>query len=312
MRNKLSYLFFLLFLFCSVPYLLTVVLSGKEEAKPVDFQTHTSGYTVTVSGKPMDLEAYLLGVLPTQISMDDEKEALKAQAVILRTDILRRIGDKKNISQDSLPYKYESDDNLQEKLGERKYKITDQARKQAVGETTGEVITYEGKYIQPYFHGISVGTTLSAKEWFGKEIPYLQEKDSLKDVESPEYMTGIPVTYGQVVTQLKKENKISLSVEEARKSIRIKEKTGNGYVKKVQVGKYVMTGEAWAKCFQLNSTNFYLEPYDGKLRMVALGKGLGLGLSQYGANELAKDGKSYKNILKYYYTGIQITKMSDQ
>ena len=69
-------------------------------------------------------------------------------------------------------------------------------------------------------------------------------------------MTGIPVTYGQVVTQLKKENKISLSVEEARKSIRIKEKTGNGYVKKVQVGKYVMTGEAWAKCFQLNSTNF--------------------------------------------------------
>ena len=81
MRNKLSYLFFLLFLFCSVPYLLTVVLSGKEEAKPVDFQTHTSGYTVTVSGKPMDLEAYLLGVLPTQISMDDEKEALKAQQI---------------------------------------------------------------------------------------------------------------------------------------------------------------------------------------------------------------------------------------
>ena len=101
-------------------------------------------------------------------------------------------------------------------------------------------------------------------------------------------------------------------MEEAKKSIRIKEKTGNGYVKKVQVGKYVMTGEAWAKCFQLNSTNFYLEPYDGKLRMVALGKGLGLGLSQYGANELAKDGKSYKKILKYYYTGIQITKMSDQ
>ena len=51
MRNKLSYLFFLLFLFCSVPYLLTVVLSGKEEAKPVDFQTHTSGYTVTVERK---------------------------------------------------------------------------------------------------------------------------------------------------------------------------------------------------------------------------------------------------------------------
>ena len=52
----------------------------------------------------------------------------------------------------------------------------------------------------------------------------------------------------------------------------------------------------------------YLEPYDGKLRMVALGKGLGLGLSQYGANELAKDGKSYKNILKYYYTGIKLQK----
>lgn len=312
MRNKLSYLFFLLFLFCSVPYLLTVVLSGKEETKPVDFQTHSSGYTVTVNGKAMDLETYLLGVLPTQISMDEEKETLKAQAVILRTDIMRRMDGSKDVSQDSLPYKYEEDKNLKEKLGEQKYKITDQSRKQAVGETTGEVITCQGKYIQPYFHGISVGTTLSAKEWFGKDISYLQEKDSLKDVESPEYMTGIPVTYKQVVTQLEKEKKIKLTVEEAKKSIRIKEKTGNGYVKQVQIGKYVMSGEAWAKCFQLNSTNFYLEPYDGKLRMVALGKGLGLGMSQYGANELAKDGKSYKKILKYYYTGIQITKLSDQ
>lgn len=312
MRSKLSYLFFLLFLFCSVPYLLTVVLSGKEETKTVDFQTYSSGYTVTVDGKAMDLEAYLLGVLPTQISMDDEKEALKAQAAILRTDIVRKMGDKKNLSQDSLPYKFESDESLKKKLGEQKYKITDQSRKQAVGETTGQVLTYQGKYIQPYFHGISVGTTLSAKEWFGKDIPYLQEKDSLKDVESPEYMTGIPVTYGQVVTQLEKEKKIKLTVEEAKKSIRVKTKTGNGYVKQVQIGKYVMTGEAWAKCFHLNSTNFYLEPYDGKLRMVALGKGLGLGMSQYGANELAKDGKTYKKILKYYYTGIQITKLSHQ
>ena len=110
---------------------------------------------------------------------------------------------------------------------------------------------------------------------------------------------------------MKNDNDYKINVMDER-HIMIKEKTGNGYVKQVQIGKYVMSGEAWAKCFQLNSTNFYLEPYDGKLRMVALGKGLGLGMSQYGANELAKDQKSYKKILKYYYTGIQITKLSDQ
>ena len=136
------------------------------------------------------MESYLWMILPGQISLDDEEETLKAQAVILRTDIIRRIGNGKKIKEENLPYERMSDEKLKEALGSKKYSIKDHARKQAVSETLGEVLIYDGKYIEPFFHGISVGKTISGKEWFGKEFPYLKAKDSVKDVGSKRLYDG--------------------------------------------------------------------------------------------------------------------------
>lgn len=311
MKHKMSYIFFLLFLFVTIPYLITVSMTNRKEKQEIDFSTYDSGYTVTTAQKTMDLERYILGILPEQISMDCEEEAIKAQVVILRTDIVRRMEKKKTINEKQLPYKYQTDQELEDALGKKKFNLKDQERKRVVGDTLGEIITYKNQYIDPYFHGISVGTTLSAKEWFGKEIPYLKAKDSLDDVEAPEYMSIKLVTYKQIIDKLKQYKKMEVKQAVLEKELTLKNTTKNGYVKQVQAGDCVIAGQMWAQWFQLASNNFYLEPYDGKIRIICLGKGNGLGMSQYGANEMAKNKKGYKKILKYYYTGIEIKELSE-
>ena len=74
----------------------------------------------------------------------------------------------------------------------------------------------------------------------------------------------------------------------------------------MKAGETKIPGTLWAQWFSLASNNFYLEPYDGKMRMICLGQGNGLGMSQYGADQMAKEGSGYQEILKYYYTGVKI------
>lgn len=306
MRYKMSYFFFLIFLFMTIPYLITVSMTIRKEKKEINFETYDSGYKIISGKEEIDLEKYLLEIMPGQISMDYEEETLKAQAVILRTDILRRMGKSKTMKEENLPYQRQSDTELKKALGNKKYEIKDQLRKRCVSDTIGKVLFYGNSLIQPYYHGISVGTTLDAEEWFGKKIPYLKAKDSVRDVEAPEYMTVQNITYGEIVKKLKEKKGKELKVDELKKNLCLKRTTRNGYVKEVQAGTMIVSGELWAEWFHLSSNNFYLEAYDGKVRMICLGKGNGIGFSQYGANEMAKDAKGYEKILKYYYSGIKI------
>lgn len=307
MKYKMTYIFLALFLFFSIPYLITVFIASKNEEKEIDFDVYDSGYQIeTEDGKEIDLESYLWMILPEQISLDYEDETLKAQAVILRTDIIRRMGKGKKIKEEELPYERISDEKLKEALGSKKYSLRDQARKRAVSETLGETMTYKDDYIEPYFHGLSVGTTLSGEEWFGEGYPYLKEKDSLGDVESGDYMTVSVVTYGKILEKLKDAYHTETTIDQLKESLSVSQATKNGYVKEVKAGETKIPGTLWAQWFSLASNNFYLEPYDGKMRMICLGQGNGLGMSQYGADQMAKEGSGYQEILKYYYTGVKI------
>ena len=90
--------------------------------------------------------------------------------------------------------------------------------------------------------------------------------------------------------------------------MKIKKQTENGYVQKVATGSNEWTGEEWKEIFGLNSTNFYLEDYGGRLRIVTMGKGHGMGMSLYGANALAEKGLKATTLLSYYYPGTSIRK----
>lgn len=304
MRNKMVYIIFLLFLLITIPYVITIFIDqGEKEEK---LEKYESGYKIVDGEKIIDLEEYLLKILPGQISMDQKENTLKAQTVILRTDVIRRMGKKRKISKNQLPYPSSEDEQYKRKLGNRAYESMDQKRKKAVSETKGQVIVYKDQLIKPYFHEVSIGVTLDAREWFGKDIPYIKEKESLSDIESKDYMTVKVLSYDQIQNILKVNHKKDIKIEELKKNLKPSRTTKNGYVKEVNAGGVMVTGEAFAKWFHLSSNNFYFERYKGKVRVICLGKGSGLGLSQYGAEQLSKKGRTYKKILNYYYPNTRI------
>lgn len=305
MRYKMAYIFFLLFLLVTIPYVITIFMDEKD--KNVQFEDYDSGYHILADDKNMDLENYILKILPGQISMDQEEEAVKAQTVILRTDVIRRMGNKKNIKQKDLPYKVCEDEEYRSKLGNRAYQSMNQKRKKSVSETRGKVMMYKKHLIEPYFHALSVGTTLDSREWFGKDIAYIRERESLNDIEAKDYMSVKVISYDMIQKILKQQTGKEINIEKIKRSLRTGRTTKNGYVRQVYIDSMKIQGETFAKWFQLASNNFYFEEYKGKIRIICLGKGNGLGLSQYGAEQMAKNGKSYKSILKYYYPKIKIT-----
>lgn len=308
MRYKMTYILFLLFLLTTIPYIITIYIN-KQNKKIIQFESYDSGYKIQEKDRNIDLESYLLKILPGQISMDQEEETIKCQAVILRTDMVRKMGREKKIKAADLPYQTYEDEEYKEKLGDRAYELMDQKRKKAVRETIGKVITYKGKPIEPYFHAVSVGMTLDAAEWFGKKIPYLRQKESLSDIEAKDYMSIKTIPYSRIQKVLKQYMNKEIAIPQIKKNLRLSAVTKNGYVKQIKAGPYIISGENFAKWLHLASNNFYFEEYKGNLRIICLGKGNGLGLSQYGADRMAKQGKTYQKILKYYYPKTVIQKL---
>ena len=307
MRYKMIYILFLIFLLITIPYVITVFL--RRQDANTQLENYDSGYQVISGNKKDDLETCLLKILPGQISMDQEEEAVKAQAVILRTDIIRRMGNKKQISKQKLPYTSYEDSQYRKELGNRAYQTMNQKRKKAVSETTGKVITYKNKLIEPYFHALSVGMTLDSREWFGKDLPYIREKESLSDIEAKDYMSVKVLSYEKISSTIKAKTNKEITKERIEKNLRTGRTTKNGYVRQVYADTLMIKGEDFAQWFHLASNNFYFEQYKGQVRIVCLGKGNGLGMSQYGAGVMAKQGKNYKKILKYYYPKTTITNL---
>lgn len=286
-----------------LPAMITLLLSGtvKEEENP-------SGICiVTEQGEKMDMEEFLLYMIAGQIDLDAEKETLKAQAVIGRTNLLRELSGKKEISEKELSVAYLSPEKFANSFGDRSREETKKKIQQAIDATQGQSLVYDDQYIEALYHPISIGTTISSEEYFGKERPYLIPVESSQDVEAEEYMTAKNWSVEEVLSLLQKEGKAQgIKKDQLLDEIKIEEKTENGYVKLVKVGTETISGENWKNIFQLNSTNFYLEIQEDTLRMIVLGKGHGIGMSQFGANELAKEGWSYEDILKKYYPGVSI------
>ena len=127
MRYKMTYILFLFFLLTTIPYIITIYIN-KENKKNISFENYDSGYKIQDKGQDIDLESYLLKILPGQISMDQEEETIKCQAVILRTDLIRKMGRSKKIKMESIPYQVYKDEQYKSKLGDRAYEIMDQKR----------------------------------------------------------------------------------------------------------------------------------------------------------------------------------------
>lgn len=264
--------------------------------------------------KSMDVEEYVLGVLPGTISPDYDEEALKTQAVLIRTNVLKEMLENNTSDAADLSYQYLTEEERREMFGELHYEKDEKRFERAVTQTAGKVIKQENSLIMALYHEVSIGKTASAKEIMDKDLSYLQSVDSSQDVEAKHYMNIITYSWKELgeklqegigsqeaATETKEEKQVDGKI-----NIAVTESTENGFVKKLTVEGADLTGEEAMQQFGLSSTNFYVEEMEGGVRFVCLGKGNCLGVSLYGANYLALQGKTYEEIIQYYYKDVAV------
>jgi stage II sporulation protein D len=293
------------------PYILTLLLQpGSPTANAVTPTTQSSKYTIVIENnevnKDISLEEYLVGVVAAEMPASFEKEALKAQAVAARTYALKRLTDVSKLDADSIGQSYLTTDKMRELWGDN-YLTYFSKIEAAVNDTKGEVAEYNDELIDAVFHSTSAGKTQGASEVWGKGYDYLAAVESEGDITSPEYLDVRTYTNDEVKNMVK--NKVSdfdITTEKIITSLQIISRNDSGYVTKMQLGNKSFTGEEFRNIMDLNSSNFYFDEIEDKVRITCKGYGHGVGMSQYGANAMALEGKSYVDIIKHYYTGVEI------
>lgn len=308
MKDRVSGFLAVLMVTFFLPYCFTMIVSGAYREQQ---EKEKSGINlVDTQGNKMDLEEFLPYMIAGEIDLGCEEETLKAQAVIARTNVMHALKGKKEGKIEDLSLAYLSEADFENSFGEKKRERILAGLKKAVHATAGKALAWDGEYIEALYHKVSIGATVSSEEMYGKPIPYLVAVDSSQDVESEDYMTIKEEEKQRAIELLKTKMKgEGLAADNLLEQLSIEEKTASGFVKKVRVAKEVLSGDDFKEVFELPSTNFYLEEYNGKLRIITLGQGHCMGLSQYGANGMAKDGKKMEEILAWYYPGAKITRI---
>lgn len=314
-------LLFLLPLAVIVPFRDTLFSSrdrvDESETEPFIPGDLDAGVTLRVldgdTVKEMDLGTYLVGVVRAEMPASFELEALKAQAVAARTYTLYKIqtggnhGDDADICTDSTCCQaYIAEDRARENWGDDA-DANEAKIEAAVHDTDGETILYDGTPILAVFHSSSAGQTRSAGEVWVNDLPYLQA------VSSPEQGDAIPNYYSRAeFTAEEFREKVTAALPEADLSGEMDTWLRNavtdtaGSVETVEVGGVTVKGSTLRSILSLRSACFEWEVQEGKLVFFVTGFGHGVGMSQYGANQMAAEGASYREILTHYYTGVTV------
>lgn len=243
-----------------------------------------------------NLEDYLPGVVFSQTEPGTELEALKCQAVIARTYICRLMEERDSIDEKEL--------NLPEMSG--RLGTSDETVKaltlceQAVQETKGKIMTYEERCILPLFHKISAGRTRTGDG----DFPYLETVQSSFDREADGYLTEASWSPSEFAEKIGMDS--GMSAEAMIAQIQIIQKDEAGYIQKMKTGTKIVNGEEIQYALGLPSACFSIYRSNEKLCVRVAGAGHGYGLSQAGANAMAREGWNYEEILHYYYKNISI------
>ncbi len=290
--------------------------TGKEENAVITFgglEDESAKVSVMMSDtqkiEKMDINDYIFGVVAAEMPALYEKEALKAQAVAAYTYTLNRAqqnSDKPYDITDSpaTDQCYISKEKAQEKWGENAAEYEEKI-KGAISEVEGEYIAYNKKPILALYHAISGGKTESCKAVFGQDLPYLTVCDSIGDLTAKGYLQTVEFTAAELKEKLA--NKVSLSSNEGEWIGEIKHRD-NGYTESIKICGKSLTGTELRAALSLRSANFDAEYKNGKFVFTTRGYGHGVGMSQAGAQHLAKQGGTYKEILLWYYKDCEIVK----
>lgn len=261
----------------------------------------------------MPIETYLTCRLPATISMDYEPEVLKAQAVILRTELLRiyydSIGDNENQKNKDGKHYIHVESSLAITDGDVYEKC-----KSAVSETKGMYMTYKGYPVKAPYFAVSAGATRNGNEVFQSSgYPYLKSVMCERDFTAAEYAQTVRINKKSFLLRLKEINTSFEPGEGRIEDILQIERDRAGYVTAISTGDAAISGEAIRAAFSLGSSCFTIEEerktiLNEIIVLKSRGMGHGLGFGQYGANEAAKKGSDFIDILNYFFSDIVIEK----
>ena len=262
----------------------------------------------------MSVEEYLQGVLRGEMPAAFHMEALKAQTVAERTYLYYQMaaGAKGSHPQADVCTDpacctaYLTEEAAREKWGAN-FEECNEKILEAVSSTDGQVMYYGGEPIMAVFHSSSAGVTATSGEVWTADLPYLVS------VESPESADTVPNYYSvNTFTAAEFREKFSADYPAAKWGDKTKDwvsdvvRTDTGRVESATVGGVEVSGQDLRRIFSLRSTSFTIEAGEGDITFRVTGYGHGVGMSQYGANTLAQEGKTWREILQWYYTGITI------
>lgn len=303
-----------LFLPLAVVYLCGI---GNDESIPRE-KIESGSVSVYISDEnkveDMDINEYLKCVVSAEMPATFEEEALKAQAVAARTYLYAHIeaARKGNIDEshngavictDSAHCQaYITEEKRRESWGNDADKNWDKICR-AVDDTTGQIMTYNGNIISAVFHSTSSGATEAAVDVWGSDIPYLQSVSSAGDEQSPKYRSELTVSAGEFMSMIDERVK---GTDWSKGLFGNINRSSAGGIITLDVGGVTIKGTELRSIFSLRSANVEFEQADGNVKMSVKGFGHGVGMSQYGADYMASNGSGYEDILKTYYTGVEI------
>ncbi|GAA4720879.1 stage II sporulation protein D [Brevibacillus fulvus] len=321
---------YLLFLFIALPLLVVAVPAtlvyyfspatppvqpaGKSLASPASLPNQIPVKVYRSEKKVVEtvpLESYVEGVVAAEMPADFELEALKAQAMAARTYIIRRINanDFSDVPDggqvlDTVKHQVYLDEEQRKQNWGDQFEWKNARIRQAVLETAGMILTYQGDPIDATFFSTSNGFTEDASEYWQQPIPYLRSVASPWDVNSPRYEESKPISVAEVEQKLG----VKLDLAAARQGgwYQVIQRTAGNRIGKIQIGNKEFTGRQIREKLGLNSSAFTMELRGNTIVFHTRGYGHGVGMSQWGANGMAKAGKKAEEIVKYFYQGIAL------
>ena len=255
-----------------IPYLMVILMNGLDTA---------------LLNRTFNVEMLLPVIVASEMGSEYELEAVKAQTIIARSEFYRKLQEKKNLSSVLTQIREETEFREGEIL---QALIENLNYEKAVTETESEVLAVDGKLQLTPYHELSAGRTRDGAEVLhSEEYAYLKSVESDMDKGSEDFLNSVYINQSVLPERLV-----------------IKSRDSAGYVTEILADGEILEGESFRKGMGLSSANFTIQKIGKEIRFLCKGRGHGLGFSQYGGNEMAKEKKSAEEILEFYFPEMEL------
>lgn len=287
-------------------------MENKQNYQYSKYEIITLLHKKTGNTEQVNIDEYLRNVVSAEMPADFEMEALKAQAIVARTYTIYKILNKKHENADicddsTCCQAWVSKEERFARWEESKRESNWQKINDCVNSTKGKIITYNNQPINAFFHSNSGGVTeIPVNVWGGTGYPYLQSVETSGEDAYTQYLSEVVLTQDELIEKLKVKYSDIIIDFSNNDEIKILDYTESTRVKTVKFGNHELSGVETRTLLGLKSTNFEIVKEENNIKISVKGYGHGVGMSQTGADSMAKQGSTADEIIKHFYAGVEI------